>query len=76
VGDPARRFNAHRRRPDQGREVGLKALDLLGADPPFPLVAQFAEDSFACSHDFEAERRDLKAFAPGVERIGTACHAT
>jgi hypothetical protein len=32
------------------------------------------KDGFAYSHDFEAERRDRKAFATGAERIGTACH--
>ena len=74
VGYPPGRFDAHRRHADEDREVRLKPLELLGADLPLPLITQSIEYGFTHSHDFEAERRDLKAFAAGVERIGTPGH--
>ena len=74
VGDPPGRPDTYGRYPDQSRQVGLKPLELLGTDLALPPITQLVEDGFAHSHDFETERRDLKAFTTGVKRIGTPCH--
>ncbi len=57
MGDPAGRFDTHRRCPDQSCEVRLEALELSGADLPLPLVSQFVEHGFAYSHDRERQPR-------------------
>jgi hypothetical protein len=64
------------RSADQLCQVRLKVLELGGTDLPLPLIAQLVEDRFTCAHDLEAERGDLKAFAAGVARVGTACHVS
>src|ERR1035437_5846360 len=72
AGNPPGRVEAHGLRARQRSEVILDALQLGGADPLRPLIAELVEDRLALAQHVEAELGHLKALAAGVARVGVA----